>query len=314
MRDIARAQGVPFVDLFHPTLKIYDESKHLLTINGIHLTEDGNRRAALEIDEALFGGDTPRDWEKLEKLRQAVLDKNFYWFHRYRVLDGYNVYGGRAFERYADKQSNYEDQQRELEILDVMTSNRDKRIWAVAQGKDFKVDDSNTPPFLPVKTNKPGKGPNGEHIYLDGEKAIEKMTLGKNLKINLFASEKEFPELAKPVQMQFDAKGRLWVAVWPSYPHWKPKEEMNDKILIFEDTNGDGKADKMTVFADRLHCPTGFDFYNGGVLVAQAPDLMFLKDTDGDGTADLRVRVLSGLDSADTHHTSNSFALDPGGA
>ncbi|MGH7171078.1 MAG: DUF7133 domain-containing protein, partial [Gemmataceae bacterium] len=76
----------------------------------------------------------------------------------------------------------------------------------------------------------------------------------------------------------------------------------------------DGKADKMTVFADRLHCPTGFDFYNGGVLVAQAPDLMFLKDTDGDGTADLRVRVLSGLDSADTHHTSNSFALDPGGA
>ena len=125
------------------------------------------------------------------------------------------------------------------------------------------------------------------------------MTLGKNLKINLFASEKEFPELAKPVQMQFDAKGRLWVAVWPSYPHWKPKEEMNDKILIFEDTDGDGKADKMTVFADHLHCPTGFEFYNGGVLVAQAPDLMFLKDTDGDGKADLRGRVLSGLDSAD---------------
>ena len=140
------------------------------------------------------------------------------------------------------------------------------------------------------------------------------MTVAKGMKVNLFASEKEFPELAKPVQMPFDTKGRLWVAVWPSYPHWKPKEEMNDKILIFEDTNGDGKADKMTVFADHLHCPTGFEFYNGGVLVAQAPDLMFLKDTDGDDKADLRVRVLHGLDSADTHHTSNSFALDPGGA
>ena len=86
------------------------------------------------------------------------------------------------------------------------------------------------------------------------------MTVGKGMKVNLFASEKEFPDLAKPVQMAFDAKGRLWVAVWPTYPHWKPKEEMNDKILIFEDTDGDGKADKQTVFADDLHCPTGFEF------------------------------------------------------
>ena len=68
---------------------------------------------------------------------------------------------------------------------------------------------------------------------------------------------------------------------------------MNDKLLILEDTDGDGKADKMTVFADDLHCPTGFEFYNGGVLVAQAPDLMFLKDTDGDDKADVRERVVS---------------------
>jgi putative heme-binding domain-containing protein len=314
MVEVAKKNGVVFVDLFHPTRDLYGKSDKPLTINGVHLNTEGNEAVARIIDGALFADEVKREPKELEKLRQAVLDKNFYWFHRYRVLDGFNVYGGRAFERYAEKQSNYEDQQREMEILDVLTSNRDKRIWAVAQGKDFKVEDGNTPPFIPVKTNKPGNGPNGEHIYLDGEKAIEKMTLGKNLQINLFASEKEFPELAKPVQMQFDAKGRLWVAAWPSYPHWKPKEEMNDKILIFEDTNGDGKADKMTVFADKLHCPTGFEFYNGGVLVAQAPDLMFLKDTDGDGKADVRLRVLSGLDSADSHHTANSFALDPGGA
>jgi putative heme-binding domain-containing protein len=314
MLEVAKKNGVVCVDLFHPTREQYAKSDKPLTINGIHLNSAGNEAVARIIDAALFPKEVKRDTEQLEKLHQAVLDKNFYWFHRYRVLDGYNVYGGRAFEKYAEKQSNYEDQQREMEILDVMTSNRDKRIWAVAQGGDVKVDDSNTPPFIPVKTNKPGNGPNGEHIYLDGETAIQKMTLGKNLKINLFASEKEFPELAKPVQMQFDAKGRLWVAVWPSYPHWKPKEERNDKLLIFEDTNGDGKADKVSVFADRLHCPTGFEFYNGGVLIAQAPDLMFLKDTDGDDKADQRLRVLSGLDSADSHHTSNSFALDPGGA
>ena len=149
--------------------------------------------------------------------------------------------------------------QREMEVLDVMTANRDRRIWAVAQGGDLKVDDGNTPPFIPVKTNKPGAGPNGEHLFLDGEEAIKQMTIGKGLKVNLFASEKEFPDLAKPVQMSFDAKGRLWVACWPTYPHWKPKEEMNDKILILEDTDGDGKADKQTMFADHLHCPTGFE-------------------------------------------------------
>src|SRR5262249_21379786 len=106
----------------------------------------------------------------------------------------------------------------------------------------------------------------------------------------------------------------LWVAVWLTYPHWKPKEPINDKLLVLEDTDGDGKADKCTVFADDLHCPTGFEFWNGGVLVAQAPDLMYLKDTDVAGKAEFRKRVLSGLDSADTHHTANSFVLDPGGA
>src|SRR5207248_4088112 len=115
-----------------------------------------------------------RDDASLEKLRAAVVDKNFHWFQRYRVMDGFNVYGGRAFERYQDAQSNYEDQQRELEILDVMTSNRDKRIWAVAQGNDLKVDDSNVPPYIPVETNLFGKGPPRPINFLDGEEAIKK--------------------------------------------------------------------------------------------------------------------------------------------
>ncbi len=316
MAEVASAFNVPFVDLFHPTQTLYPKAAKPLTINGIHLNERGNEAVAKVIDKTLFAGDPEpkRDPQALEKLRQAVSDKNFVWFNRYRVMDGFNVYGGRAFEKYANQQSNYEDQQRELEIMDVMTSNRDKRVWAVAQGKDLKIDDSNAPPLIPVKTNKPGNGPNGEFILLDGETAIQKMTVAKGMKVTLFASEKEFPELAKPVQMQFDPQGRLWVAVWPSYPHWKPTEERNDKILIFEDTKGTGKADKMTVFADHLNCPTGFEFYNGGVLVAQAPDLIFLKDTKGTGKADYSARVVHGLDSADSHHTSNSFVLDPGGA
>jgi len=315
MADVARANGVLFVDLFGPTRVAYERDERPWTINGVHLNEHGNRRLAEIIDAALFDGAAPRRTEReLETLRQAVLAKNFTWFNRYRTTDGYSIYGGRADLRFVRGQTNREVMQREMEVLDVMTNNRDKGIWAAAQGRPVVIDDSNTPPFIPVETNKPGPLAGGKHLFLSGEQAIEKMTLGKGLKINLFASEKEFPELVNPVQMAFDTQGRLWVAAWPTYPHWKPKEPMNDKLLVLEDTDGDGKADKCTAFADDLHNPTGFAFWNGGVLVAMAPDLLFLKDTNGDGKADLRVRVLSGLCSADTHHTANSFVFDGGGA
>ncbi|MCS6850959.1 MAG: GDSL-type esterase/lipase family protein [Gemmataceae bacterium] len=313
MAEVARAHEVVFVDLFTPTRELYRRASRPLTINGIHLTEEGNRRLAEIIDRALFGPAPAYDPARLERIRQAVLDKNFHWFQRYRTTDGYSIYGGRADLKFVNGQTNRVVMEREMEVLDAMTANRDPGIWAAAQGKRFRLVDA-TPPFIPVITNKPGPLPGGKHLFLDGEAAIKKMTLGRNLRINLFASEKEFPDLVNPVQMAWDTRGRLWVAVWPTYPHWKPKEEMNDKLLVLEDTDGDGKADRRTVFADRLHNPTGFEFWNGGVLVAQAPDILFLKDTDGDGKADFRERVLSGIDSADTHHTANSFTYDPGGA
>ena len=314
MAKVARVNDVPFVDLFRPTRALFAKAAKPLTINGIHLTPDGDRELARVIDKALFSDEPARDPQALERLRQAILNKNFTWYNRYRTTDGYSIHGGRADLRFVGGQTNRVVMQREMEVLDVMTANRDRRIWAVARGGDLKVDDSNTPPFIPVQTNKPGAGPNGEHLFLDGDEAITRMTVARGMKVNLFASEKQFPELAKPVQMSFDARGRLWVAAWPSYPHWKPKEAMNDKLLIFEDTDGDGRADVCKTFADRLHNPTGFEFVRGGVLIAQAPALVLLKDTDGDDKADVRIRVLEGLDTADTHHTSNSFQADPGGA
>jgi len=316
MAEVAKAHGVVFVDLVTPSERLHAESKQPLTINGVHLNQHGDRLVAEAIDEALFAGQpTPkRELKAVEKLRAAVLDKNFHWYERYRTVDGYSIYGGRADLSFVDGQTNRVVMQREMEVLDVMTANRDRRIWAVAQGKELKVDDANAPPFLVVKTNKPGEGPGGTHLFLGGEAEIEKMTLAKGFKVNLFASEEMFPELANPVQMAFDAKGRLWVACMPSYPHWKPNEEMNDQVLILEDTDGDGRADKRTVFADKLHVPTGLEFYAGGLLVGQQPDLMYLKDTNGDDVADFRQRVLHGIDSADTHHALNSFTLDPGGA
>ncbi len=315
MAEVAREAGVPFVDLFESSRRLYEQNDRPLTINGIHLNDEGDRLLAGAIDEKLFGPRAaPAASAQLDKLRQAVLDKNFHWFERYRTTDGYSIFGGRADLKFVNDQTNRDVMQREMEVLDVLTANRDRRIWAVARGGDLAIDDSNTPPFLEVITNKPGPLPGGKHVFLGGQEEVSKMTVTKGMKVSLVASEEMFPELVNPVQMAFDTKGRLWVAAWESYPHWKPKDELNDKLLILEDRDGDGRADKCITFADHLHNPTGFEFWGGGVFVAMAPDLLFLKDTDGDDKADERSRVVSGLDSADTHHTANSFTLDPAGA
>ncbi|MBN9522140.1 HEAT repeat domain-containing protein, partial [bacterium] len=317
MKDVAAKANVPFVDLFTPMQGRYTTAKERLTINGVHLAEGGNRALAQAVDAALFPNDgkyLPPPDDVLNRIRPAVVERNALWFHRYRATDGYSTFGGRAWLRFVNGQSNYEVAQRELEVIDQMVRNRDKVVWAAARGRAEKADDSNLPPLIPVVTNKPGKGPNGTHLFLSGEEAIKSMTVGKGLTVTLFADEAMFPELVNPVQMAWAPDGKLWVAAWSTYPHWKPGEPMDDKLLVFEDTNGDGRADKMTVFADRLHNPTGFEFFNGGVLLAGAPDLIFLKDTDGDGKADVRRRVIHGLDTADTHHTANSFVTDPGGA
>ena len=331
MAEVAKANEVPFVDLYYLSLELYAQAakkKQSLTFNSVHLTEAGDQALAQAVFPKLFSNKAVPDAAKLENLRAAVLDKNLEWHRRYRTVDGYNVYGGRSklvfqagkggFKRNnkepnkepeAPALSNYQTMQDEMKQRDVKTANRDKRIWAVAKGGDEKVTDDNLPPVrLPTASNKPDIKP-----FLSGEESIKHMTAAKGTKITLFADEKQFPELASPVQMAFDTKGRLWVAAWPSYPELRPTDKVFDKLLVFEDTNGDGKADKCTTFLDGLNCPTGFQFYKDGVIVVQAPDVWFVRDTNGDGKADWKERVVMGLDSADSHHTANAMAWSPGG-
>ena len=309
MADVCEQKKVLFVDLFHPTQELYRSVDKPLTMNGIHLLDHGNKAVANVIARELFGelydGDTT-------KLREAVLDKNYHWFSRYRVVDGYNVYGGRSKLAWFG-QSNADVMKREMEIFDIKTANRDRRVWSVAQGGDLQVKDDNLPAELEVKTNKAGPLEGGFWPYLDGEKAIEKMTVHQDMEINLFASEKEFPRLVNPVQMAVDTDSRLWVSVWPSYPHWNPTEPRRDALLIFPDDDNDGKADDCIVFADELNSITAFEFWNGGVIVAAPPELWYLKDTDGDNKADLKIRLLQGVSSADTHHSANAMLLGPDG-
>ncbi len=320
MQELCREKGVPCIDLVRPSLEAYERSAEPLTINGIHPNAAGDRVISGIIDEALFGTHPARDERSLARLQLAVADKNFHWFNRYRVTDGFSTYGGRAWLKFVGGQTNYEVGQRELEYLDVKTSNRDLRVWETANTLDNpnaplpSVDERGLPDLIAVETNKPGTLEGGKHAFLSGEEAIGKMTVHSGMRVELVADESMFPELINPVQMAFDTSGRLWVAAWPTYPHWKPDEAMNDKLLILEDTNGDGRTDRVKTFADDLHNPTGFEFWGKGVIVAQGPDVLYLEDTNGDDRYDIKERIIRGLDTADTHHTANSFTFDPSGA
>ena len=124
--------------------------------------------------------------------------------------------------------------------------------------------------------------------------------VGVDFDIKLFASE---PDIQNPIAMAWDERGRLWIVESVDYPNTFVETDglANDRIKILEDTDGDGVADKFTVFADDLNIPTSIAFSNGGVLVTMAPDVIFLKDTDGDDVADVKEVVMSGWGKADTH-------------
>lgn len=302
MKSIADRYDVVFVDMFTPMQPLMDQDSDL-TINGIHLNDEGYAAFGKELDAALFGA-PPEYKTDLAKLYPEVKEKDLQFFYDHRAVNGYYIYGGRK------NPFGVVNFPAEFEKLRKMIANRDQRIWKVANGESVpdEVDDSNTGEFERIETNV-----NRPVDVYSPEAEMKTFSLPEGYEINLFASEVEFPELENPVQMAFDAKGRLWVTTMESYPMYLPGTPPDDKILILEDTDQDGKADKSITFADKLHVPTGVEIGDGGAYVAQQPNLMFLKDTDGDDKADERTLVLHGFDSADSHHSISAFTWGPGG-
>src|SRR3954451_7012713 len=146
----------------------------------------------------------------------------------------------------------------------------------------------------------------------DPDPEIERKSfkVADGFEVNLFAAD---PKLAKPIQMNFDAAGRLWLACSEVYPQIKPGQKADDKIIVLEDTKGTGKADKVTVFADGLLIPTGVAPGDGGAYVADSTDLLFFSDPDESGKARKRRIVLSGFGTEDTHHIVHTFRWGPDG-
>jgi len=306
IRAVAEANELTFVDLFSASKRLYSRNRKPLTVNGSHLNDDGYAATAAPLVEGIYGSGRHRAKAKDDALHAAVQEKIWMWFNDYRMLNGVHVHGQR-YRPYGNV--NYPE---EIEKIRQMTALRDQKIWDVAQGRttDLAVDDSKTRPLTPIETNfKP------EIKYLDEAEALKSFTLLPGYEIGLFASEKEFPDMRNPVQMSFDNKGRLWVSVLHSYPHYVPGgTRPNDKILILEDTNGDGRADKQIVFADGLSLPIGFEITPEGVYASEEPNLILLKDHDGDDRADEKIILLGGFDSHDTHHAISAYTADASGA
>ena len=135
--------------------------------------------------------------------------------------------------------------------------------------------------------------------------SMERTQVPADLKLELFASD---PDIGKPIAMAWDERGRCWLAETSDYPHEVAENGVGgDRIRICEDTDGDGKADKFTVFAEGLNIPTGLVFSQGGLIVSQPPRFFFLKDTNGDDVADVKEEVMTGWGIGDTHAQASNL-------
>jgi putative membrane-bound dehydrogenase-like protein len=158
-------------------------------------------------------------------------------------------------------------------------------------------------PVIPHRQTKPPNDPR------PAEEAAKLMTVPPGFTVEVVASE---PDLVNPVAMTFDERGRIWVTESLEYPR-RSAGPGKDRIKILEDTDGDGRAEKVTIFAEGLNIPSGIAVGTGGVWVANAPDILFLQDTDGDDRADKSEVIVTGFGRDDTHELPNSLTWGPDG-
>ncbi|MFK7789036.1 MAG: PVC-type heme-binding CxxCH protein, partial [Phycisphaeraceae bacterium] len=329
MKTVAADKGALSIDLFSHGLEMYVDSDQPLTNNGIAPNELGCFSFAASMAQQLgwWDGSPAKDAANTADLRQVAYDKHYHFRHRYRATNTEYVWGRRH------KPFGIVNFPPELAHLDKMVEAREAAIWAM--DKPTLAQLFATAPTgkaiwetTPTTYNFPGDKWDGVELpkqdttravgdatkIADPEEYIKTFKVADGYQVNLFACEKMFPELANPLAMSFDFQGRLWVLCSPTYPHPYPGEVTDCRLIILDDTDGDGKADKSTVFARHMNIPTCFVIDGKGVVyIGQAPDLWKLSDTDGDDVADRKEIVYSGFGMPDSHHTISAAAWDPNG-
>ncbi len=282
--EIAQERAFPFVSLFDWMEK---PSKQPLTDNGIHLNARGYSLLAEAIEKNLGWKPIRLNGKTAEELRRVIVEKNKLFFNRWRPQNETYLFGFRKYEQGQNA--------KEIPMFDPLVEEQEEKIFELrnSPGKKSSGLSEESWAALTARMDKLS-APFEQHA-----RAMPDFEVAPGFEVNLFA---ENPLLAKPIQMNFDPQGRLWVASSSIYPQIEPGQKADDKILVLEDTDGDGVAEKSTVFADGLMIPTGVAPGDGGVYVAQGTQLLHFKDTKGKGKADQKRIVLSGFGTEDTHH------------
>ena len=297
VRDLARQRGAAFVDLVGPpTLR---KSARRLTEDGIHLTEAGVHEVAGLITRQL--GAKGNLAASIEPLRQAIVEKNRLWFDCWRPANWSFVYGDRVSQPYGKRGGTEPSLKEEFGRQRPLIDAADARIHALARGESVPAPAASAKAAIAQ-----------EEKAMTPEEELATFTLAEGYEVNLFASERD--GVVKPTQFAWDERGRLFVACSPTYPQTRASEKPADYILVLEDTDGDGKADKSWRFADGLTMVQGVEPGEGGVFVCDFDQIVHLRDTDGDGRADARRIVFSGFGIGDTHQLVNSITHGPDGS
>ena len=297
MKKVAATKGVAFVDLFTPTFELFANTDGVYTVNSQNLSDAGSAAVGAILADRLskvnLSAAVSRESKAFKSVQTMVRRKALEVAQAYHPANGISYYGlrSRAYEY------NYEIPHH-LKLANIL----DQAIWLQASQPNQLVSTPELPIFKlsEVPNNPPS---NGLGIVKTQEEDLDDFTVDSDFSLICFASSEDHPELINPLQMQFDSRGRLWVACFASYPHPLPGAVANDSVLIFEDTNHDGVADKKTVFAEGLNLPDGLVIYGNGAVVSTSRQLIYLEDTDNDGVADVRKEVLRGFDNTDTHHS-----------
>ena len=303
--ELAQAHGAQFIDLFAASREAYARSAGPLTTHGLHLNAAGTRAIGATIARALSGAANPEpvNLSRLEDVARAAAQKHRYVAELVRPKNGALYYGVR--KRPEENAAEIPRYHQLIDLADGILHN-----LAAEPRRRFADYPAPSLPLLP-----PGKMTKYNHLggtIKPPAEMQQDLVAASGYAVNLFASEEQFPELRNPVQLSFDARGRLWVVTMPSFPHTVPGEQPHDKILILEDTDHDGKADKCTVFADGFDALDGIAFHERGVIVSAQPRLLLLRDTNGDDRADEQTELLRGIDVTDSHH-GGMVASDPMG-
>jgi hypothetical protein len=321
IREIATSRTLPFVSLFDALRAPMERAgSREFSDNGISLSEKGYRFAAEIIEDRFLG--RPGAWRsspQSERLRQSILRKNDWYHHRSRPNNFVYTFGFL-------KNHQGDHIRDEIVQFDDSVAAEEKRIARLRSLAPIDVPEipRRTASIAVAPAASPGtNAPAGTGVETTAYGLVKPRDFGRNepltrpnfevaegMEVSLWA---ENPLLTKPIQMNFDPQGRLWVATSEVYPQLEPGQTAADRILVLEDTRGSGRADKQTVFADDLLIPTSVEPGDGGAYVTQNAQLIHLKDTDGDGKADQRRTILRGFGYEDGHQIVHGLRWGPDG-